>query len=96
VPLIAARIFGYRNNTEYFRNINNRKEDMFWANLGSKINKDFTVIQGQEAIGFAFERYPGYLYKLNNYNLPFGCHGWAKHDKEFWLKHISCFNDLLE
>jgi hypothetical protein len=88
IPLILARIFGYKNNTKYFIESNIKKEDLFWANIAPIINKKFKVIKGIDAIGFAFEKYPYFLFKLNNNKLPFGCHAWTKHDSSFWGKFI--------
>jgi len=42
-----------------------------------------------EALGFAFENVPEELYKLNNDQLPFGCHAYEKYSPEFWAKFIE-------
>lgn len=88
IPLIIARIFGYKNSTTFFINSNSQKEDIFWAYYAPIINKKFKSSIGIDAICFAFEKYPSYLYKLNNYSLPFGCHAWTKHETEFWRMFI--------
>lgn len=42
-----------------------------------------------EAAHFSFERSPKYLFELTGYQLPFGCHAWAKYDfYEFWSRYI--------
>ena len=42
------------------------------------------------ALGFAFERSPSYLYKLNGNRLPFGCHAWRRYEyEEFWSRYIQ-------
>lgn len=59
-------------------------EDGFWSLEAPKYLKGYKVPKFQEALKFAFERYPRKCYKLNNYNLPFGVHAWKKYDPEFW------------
>jgi hypothetical protein len=63
-------------------------EDIFWGMLVPENFKFFTVPTPEEAIPFAFEVAPEYLYELNGKNLPFGCHAWEKYNKEFWLNFI--------
>ncbi|MFR5941126.1 MAG: DUF5672 family protein [Parabacteroides merdae] len=46
----------------------------FWATEAN----GFTYPKVKEAIRFSFDKYPGYCYKLNNRQLPFGCHSWYK------------------
>lgn len=91
IPLIIVRIFGYRNNTKFYINSNTQKEDVFWAYCASKINMKFKVMKGTDAIGFAFEKYPSYLYNVNK-KLPFGCHAWNKYECDFWKEYIQFKN----
>jgi len=91
-PLIVFRIFGYKNNSKFFIKSNTQKEDIFWAYLGPKINRNFKSIKGLDAIPFAFDRYPTFLYNENNNKLPFGCHAWNKHEPEFWNQFIKNTN----
>ena len=59
-------------------------EDIFWG-IGAKLtDASFTVPPFHEALEFSFENMPSYLYQLNNYNLPFGCHGFTKYEPDFW------------
>ena len=59
-------------------------EDIFWG-IGAKISDpSFRVPLFNEALEFSFETMPSYLYKLNDYNLPFGCHAFTKFEPEFW------------
>lgn len=39
------------------------------------------------ALSFSMEKDPKSFYKLNNSNLPFGCHAFKKYDFNFWKKH---------
>ena len=59
-------------------------EDIFWG-IGAKFaDKSFRIPSFKEAFEFSFETMPSYLYQLNNYNLPFGCHAFTKYEPEFW------------
>ena len=60
-------------------------EDVFWATVES-----FRYPEAIEALAFAFDKYPSLCYKLNNNQLPFGCHGWYKRKmKSFWKPVIG-------
>lgn len=63
-------------------------EDGFWSFEAPKYLKNFKVAPFKEALKFAFERFPRKCFRLNNKKLPFGCHAWAKYDREFWLNYI--------
>ena len=94
------RSFGYHNNVKYFINKTYINEDMFWTlNLHvSWVNKSITKKNAWrypkmpseiDAMKFSFERYPSFLFKENNFQLPFGCHAWQKFEYEtFWIKFI--------
>lgn len=65
-------------------------EDVFWA---TEI-PDFNYPEVQEALTYAFDKYPKYCYELTNHQLPFGCHGWYKWKwKSFWEKIIDFQDD---
>ena len=54
-------------------------EDVFWA----------TEANGFTYPKVSFDKYPSYCYKLNNWQLPFGCHSWYKRKmKKFWMDFI--------
>jgi hypothetical protein len=57
---------------------------MFWANRGSHYYPGFKLAPIEVALKFGFECVPRYCYRLNNNELPFGCHAWEKYDKKFW------------
>jgi hypothetical protein len=65
------------------------QEDEFFGQTISKLFSDFSLAPVDEAIKFSFEVNPLYLYELNNFNLPFGCHAWPKYDPNFWNNYIS-------
>lgn len=58
-----------------------RHEDIFWASCDST---NFRVAPMDIALKFSFEQDVRQCYKLNNYELPFGCHAWEKYDFKFW------------
>lgn len=62
----------------------NVNEDLFWGLFVSAQCSFFKVPRAQDAIAFAFEAYPEYLYQLNHQRLPFGCHAWQRYQPEFW------------
>lgn len=64
-------------------------EDGFWSFEAPKYDKSFKVAPWEEALKFSFEKNPSKCFKLNNYQLPFGCHAWAKYDRNFWQPHLS-------
>ena len=77
--------FAYRN-TQINVDVN---EDVFWGLFVSAHCDFFTVPPLEEAMAFAFEAEPGYLYSLNAHRLPFGCHAWQRYDEGFWDRQLS-------
>ena len=63
-------------------------EDVFWGIEAPKFDPDFKVTPAQEALKFAFEVAPKWSLQKNKGRLPFGCHAWARYDREFWLKAL--------
>ncbi|MDR0348473.1 MAG: hypothetical protein LBH90_03140, partial [Tannerella sp.] len=60
-------------------------EDVFWASI-----PNFKYPDVEEALAFAFDKYPALCYQLNRGRLPFGCHGWYKRKmKSFWKPVIG-------
>ena len=59
-------------------------EDFFWGLGANYTDTLFKVPSNYEALKFGFEVMPSYFYKMNNNNLPFGCHAFEKYDSEFW------------
>ena len=59
-------------------------EDIFWGVVVPDRCALFTVPTPEDAIAFAFEVAPEYLFKLNGGQLPFGCHAWEKYNLQFW------------
>lgn len=63
-------------------------EDGFWSYEAVKYYPQFRVAPFKDGLKFSFERFPAKCFKLNNYQLPFGCHAWTKYDRKFWEKYL--------
>ena len=63
-------------------------EDVFWSIVVPSVFKNFKVATPEMAIRFGFETYPSKIFELNNFKLPTGCHGFHKHEPEFWRNYI--------
>jgi len=59
-------------------------EDKFWSEHAPRIDPSFRVAPAEVALRFAFETNPRECFELNDRRLPFGCHKWWLHDREFW------------
>lgn len=64
-------------------------EDVFWAIEAPKFDPSFKVSTVEEALPFAFEVAPRWSFERNRRKLPFGCHAWAKYDREFWKTTLN-------
>ncbi len=96
-PLIKFRIYFYkvimkvkdRSNVVYLlRQWERSKEDYLWSYLVPNAFTDFIIASPHISLKFSFEVQPDYLFQLNNYQLPFGCHAWEKFNKVFWHNHV--------
>lgn len=68
--------FAVTHNREHLHN-----EDTFWAMMPC----DFHYPSEEEAIRFAYDKYPELSFKRSHGTLPFGCHGWTKSkNRVFW------------
>jgi hypothetical protein len=59
-------------------------EDLFWSLRAPQYDPSFKIASVSEALKFSFEVEPRTCYEMNHHKLPFGCHGWAKYDRQFW------------
>ncbi len=59
-------------------------EDIFWGVVVPTRCKSFTVPKPEDALFFAFEAAPEYLFELSGNQLPFGCHAWERYNLPFW------------
>jgi len=81
-------------NTLLFLN-DSMQEDFYWTQLIAKTFSDYKVASIEEAVKFSFEVKPSLVFKMNNYQLPFGCHAWEKYEPDFWKEYISVKEDEL-
>ncbi|MEO6719098.1 MAG: DUF5672 family protein [Ferruginibacter sp.] len=63
-------------------------EDFYWTKKIAVVFDDFKVATIEDASRFSFEVNPSLLYKMNDQQLPFGCHGWEKYEPAFWKEFI--------
>jgi hypothetical protein len=74
-------------------------EDQFWCQIVANTFSDYNVSNIEDAIKFSFDVNPSLLFKLNNKQLPFGCHGWLRTDfpyegnLSFWRSIIASETD---
>ncbi len=65
-------------------------EDVFWTLCLDEFGIHLKRPNVKQAVSFAFEQAPSFLFKLNNNLFPFGCHAWEKYEYEiFWHKYIK-------
>lgn len=90
-----AKTFGYHNTIAWhLKHIKaSLNEDCFLTYYLRKITNKPTLLPSipspLEAIDFAFEKSPSYLYEMNGKKLPMGCHAFMKYEyEEFWSKYI--------
>ena len=82
-------MFGWRNTPEVVAARYKRNEDVFWSLYLNGSNYSLKKPTPNEAMYFAFERFPSSLYRITK-KLPFGCHAWAKYEYlEFWKDYIK-------
>jgi hypothetical protein len=62
--------------------------DIFWSFDAVRHHPGFRVASVAEGLRFAFELSPRMCFELNNHELPFGCHAWARYDRAFWEPHL--------
>lgn len=81
LKFIKHRLLFCLNRAPLFPQVN---EDVYWSLLIPKKFCFFKVAPITEAIEFAFDTEPSFLYDLNKEKLPFACHAWEKYDPDFW------------
>jgi hypothetical protein len=90
ILIICLKSLGIKNNINYYIKKFRNSEDYFWTVFLQRSESPLTIPKCTEGLKFSFERSPAYLYKLNGYKLPFGCHAWRKNDYElFWKNYIQ-------
>jgi hypothetical protein len=79
----------FENTTFYLFNNYEGNEDFFWSKKADSLFTWYRISNLEDAIKFSFEVNPTLLYKLNNNQLPFGCHAYLKYEPEFWKQFIE-------
>lgn len=80
--------FGWRNKPHSYADHYEWNEDVFWSLNLNGTNYEQVKPKVQEALEFAWERFPSEIYKHVGH-LPMGCHAWEKYEYEtFWKKYI--------
>ena len=64
-------------------------EDVFWAIEAPKFDPAFRVAPAEDALPFAFEVSPRWSLTQTEGHLPFGCHAWARYERDFWEEVLS-------
>lgn len=89
-PQLLMLLIGLKGNTHWWFNDYEENEDKFWSQAVPIAIPDFKVADPMTALKFSFELLPEELYKLNDQQLPFGCHSWYKDEQlSFWKQFIE-------
>lgn len=82
---VFLKSLGYKNNSRFWiRRTTDINEDLFWTHSAPLIRPGFRVADAALAARFSFECQPRRQYEMNGRRLPFGCHAWARYDRDFW------------
>ena len=65
-----------------------RNEDYFWSDEAVKYYPEFKIPSVETSLRFAFEVGPRLCFRMNNRQLPFGCHAWPRYDRAFWEPYL--------
>ncbi len=88
LPKIVLRYLKVFNNARREMSKYPFNEDIFWPNRARHFYPEFKIAPLEVALRFAFECAPGLCFERNNYTLPFGCHAWARYDRDFWEPYL--------
>jgi len=88
LPIIIAKILGYKNTMNYYIKHTPHFEDIFWCIFMEETKKPLKIPCVEIASKFSMEMGAKQLYQENN-KLPFGCHAWLKWDFDFWKDFIK-------
>jgi len=80
---------GWHNKPQVVARRYNWNEDCFWSGVLTNSQYPMKQPQPEDALMFAFERFPKEMYEKTGHQLPFGCHAWRKYEyEEFWKGRI--------
>lgn len=83
------KLTGIRNNLSFYLK-KGTFEDIIFSKIAQLSKLEPKIPNEKIASQFAFEVNPSFLYKKNEYSLPFGCHAYEKYEYEtFWKQHIK-------
>ncbi|RYU82896.1 DUF5672 family protein [Hymenobacter persicinus] len=88
LPAVLRRLI-LGNNTHHYFNGYPLQEDIFWSVICARKFPWYTMPSPREALNFSFEVLPDVMYKMNNEQLPMGCHAWEKYNVEFWRPFVE-------
>jgi Protein of unknown function (DUF5672) len=91
LPLVGALRVGRERREALFVFLSRgftANEDVFWGMRVPAGLPWFRVAPAEVGLAFGFEMKPRQLFERRGHELPFGCHGWPKYDREFWLEHM--------
>ena len=66
--------------------------DHFWSDEAINYLPEFKIASVETGLRFAFEVAPRLCFRLNNNQLPFGCHAWSRYDRAFWEPYLLTTN----
>ena len=89
LPIIIAKILGYKNTIKYYIKHTPHFEDIFWCIFLEETKISLKIPTVEIASKFSVEMGARQLYHENKNKLPFGCHAWFKHDWDFWKVFIT-------
>ncbi len=78
----------FNNKFESAFKIDSVIEDVFYGVLVPAKFKNYRVSNISEALKFSFDESPHEFFKMNNCQLPIGCHAFIRYYYGFWIKHI--------
>ncbi len=74
----------------------NANEDSFFSHYVGTFNIFFKLPDFSKALKFSFDVNPELAYKMNNYQLPFGCHGFSRTDEPHYSGHLSFWKAFIQ
>lgn len=77
-----------RSGIEGFVQQYSMNEDLFWSLRAPAFLPDYSLPSLDVAARFAVEANPRMWLARAGIELPFGCHAWAKWDRDFWEDHL--------
>ena len=71
----------------WYRRRYSHNEDHFWADRAHLFDSGFRVADVETGLSFSFDEAPRACFESLG-ELPMGCHGWFRRDREFWAPHL--------